>query len=124
MKKKAQNFIFLIYRSLIFDPKIYRTAKNSSEYNKLCILVVFTAALANGVSTAHFTNSTGLFKQLTFSIIGWMVRSGIIYVIGVKIFGYRSDFLQVIRTQGISYAPQILNVFAVIPILGINIFII
>lgn len=124
MENKRQNLIKLIYKSLIFDHKTYKEVKINEEFTKYCLLIVIIAALANGIATAHYTNTIGLIKQLVFSIIGWIVRSGIIYIIGVKVIGYRSGIIQVVRTLGISYSPLIVNVFAIIPVIGLNIFVI
>lgn len=114
----------IIYKSLIFDQNIYKKVKKSGEYTKYCILIVLIAALADGISTAHYTNAEGLIKQLVFSIVGWIVSSGVIYIIGVKVIGYKSGIMELARTLGISYSPHVINLFAVIPVIGLNIFII
>ncbi len=124
MKNKVQSLIKLIYNSLIFDQKTYREVKDNGEYTKYCLLIVIIAALCDGVSTAHYTNAEGLVKQLVFSIVGWIISSAIIYLIGVRVIGYSSGILQLARTLGISYSPHIINLFTIIPFIGINIFII
>ena len=65
-----------------------------------------------------------MIKQLVFSIVGWVVSSSVIYIIGVKVIGYKSGIMELARTLGISYSPHVINLFAVIPLIGINIFII
>ena len=124
MTKNSPNITDLIYRSLIFDYKIYKIVKDKGEYTRYCLLIVIIAALASGISTAHFTSNISLIKQPVYSIIGWVVRSGIIYLIGVYILGYRSSISGVVRTLGLSYSPQILNLFAIIPFIGLNVFLI
>lgn len=114
----------LIYRSVFFDYRIYKTVRDKSKYTKYCLLIVLIAAVANGISTAHFTSSVSLFKEPAYSVIGWAVRSAVIYVIGVYILGYSCTIPAVVRTLALSYSPQILNLFAVVPFIGINIFLV
>lgn len=116
--------LIIIYKSLVFDQNVYKKVKKSGEYTKYCILIVLIAALADGISTTHYTNAEGLIKQLVFSIVGWVVSCSVIYLIGVKIIGYKSGIMELARTLGISYSPHVVNLFAVIPLIGINIFII
>jgi hypothetical protein len=51
-------------------------------------------------------------------LLGWLVWSGITYLIGDKLLGGTATWGELLRTIGFAQAPQVLVVLAVIPLVG------
>ncbi len=51
-------------------------------------------------------------------LVGWVLWSGLTYLIGVNLFGGQATFNEMLRVLGYAQAPRFLSVFAFIPCLG------
>src|SRR5262249_52774654 len=49
-------------------------------------------------------------------LVCWLVSTGVIWAIGVKLMGCSSDFGELLRTLGFATAPKILFLFGVLPL--------
>ena len=118
MSSKILNFLQLIYKSLILDSTTYNYVKDNPNTLIYSALIVVLGSLAAGFGTFTFTNEESIFKQVVSSIVGWFLLSFIIYVIGVKLFKYNSDYKTILRTLGLGYTPMLINLFAFSPFFG------
>lgn len=50
--------------------------------------------------------------------VGWILWSGLTYLIGVNLLGGQATFNEMLRVLGFAQAPRLLSVFAFIPCLG------
>jgi hypothetical protein len=55
---------------------------------------------------------------LIAAIIGWLVWSGVTYLIGTMFFGGTADWGELLRTLGFAQAPGVFYILGIIPILG------
>jgi hypothetical protein len=87
-------------------------------------LVVVIVALLGGLGNAAFTGfSSGdffsgvlaFFGTLIIVLVGWIIWSGVIYLVGTRLFGGTADLGEMLRVVGFSYAPQVLSI---IPCIG------
>jgi hypothetical protein len=80
--------------------------------------VVAIAAVASAIGSYH-EGSTGVIGALIGGIVGWLVWSGITYLIGTMFFGGTADWGELLRTIGFAQAPGVLNVLGFIPGVGL-----
>jgi hypothetical protein len=79
--------------------------------------VVAIAAVASAIGSVG-EGSTGVIGALIGGIVGWLIWSGITYLIGTMFFGGTADWGELLRTLGFAQAPGVLNVLGFIPLLG------
>ena len=79
--------------------------------------VVALVAIAQAIGSIGM-GSTGIIMGIVGAIVGWLVWSGITYLVGDKLFGGTATWGELLRTIGFAQAPGVLYVLAIIPILG------
>lgn len=52
------------------------------------------------------------------ALLGWLLWSGITYLIGDKLLGWKATWGELLRAVGFAQSPGVLYVFAVVPGLG------
>jgi len=109
----------IIIKSLKFDKQIYLEAKNSQGFIRYSLLIVLLVSLCTGIGTINLTNDSSIIRDLLSSIIGWLIWTSIIFIIGVKFLRNNSTFLQLARTLGVAYSPGVLNIFGIIHIISL-----
>jgi len=82
--------------------------------------VVVLAALSQGIGALQAPSIPALLVALfglsLVGILGWVVGTAVIWVIGVKLMQCTSDFAELMRTIGFASAPKILMMFGVLPL--------
>ena len=116
------NFFQTILRSIVFDKSVYNEAKLNSAYNSYAVLIIVLASICTGVGTHNLTDDSSIFRGLIFSLIGWLIWTTIIYLIGNKLFNITSDFSNLSRCLALAYSPSILNIFGIINVALVPIF--
>lgn len=79
--------------------------------------VVAMAAVASAIG-AIGTGATGVFGALLSYFFGWLLWSGVTYLIGDKLLGGTATWGELLRTLGFALTPGILLVFGFIPLIG------
>lgn len=80
--------------------------------------VVMIVAVAQAIGSSG-AGSQGIFGGLIAAIGGWLMMSGITYLIGDKLLGGTATWGELLRTLGFAQAPGVLYVFAIIPFFGV-----
>jgi hypothetical protein len=52
------------------------------------------------------------------AVLGWLLWSGIAYLIGDKVFGGTATWGELLRTIGFAQSPGVLLILGIIPVLG------
>jgi hypothetical protein len=83
-------------------------------------IVVIVVALLGAIGSGIYGSFSGGFLGSFFSaliavVIGWVLWSGVIYIVGTTIFGGKADLGEMLRVVGFAFAPQALGI---IPCLG------
>ena len=75
-------------------------------------IVALLAAVGSGFGAAFGDGNflSSFLSTLIWTFIGWIVWSGITYVVGTSLFGGVADMGEMLRVIGFAYAPQILGV--------------
>ncbi len=81
-------------------------------------VVVAVSAVCSAIgSIGEGTN--GILGALIGGIIGWLIWSGVTYLIGTMLFGGTADWGELLRTLGFAQAPGVLYILGIIPFLGV-----
>jgi hypothetical protein len=83
--------------------------------------VIALAAVSVGLGNLYYGGISGILGQVVISLIGYVVWSVLVWVIGTKVMpdpGTKADFPETFRVLGFAAAPGLLGIVTVIPILG------
>ncbi len=109
----------IIIKSLKFDKQVYLQAKNNPGFLRSSLLIVLLVSLCTGIGTINLTNDSSIIRDLLSSIIGWLIWTLIIFLIGVKVMKNSATFSQLARTLGLAYSPGVLNIFGLLHFISI-----
>lgn len=85
------------------------------------LAVVVAASIAAGIGQGILEGPGGLVRETLGALIGWVMWAGVTYVIGAKLLpepGTHTDMGELLRVIGFSYAPNVFNLLASLPLLG------
>ncbi|MGZ8376578.1 MAG: Yip1 family protein [Gemmatirosa sp.] len=102
----------------MFDVPTYEEVERDASATGQAAVVVALAAVAAAIGNA-FRGGNGILGGLVASLLGWVLWSGITYVIGTRVFKGTATWGELARTLGFAQAPGILMVLAIIPVLGV-----
>lgn len=111
-----RSFSQRIVAALKLRADLYEEIEHDPEALSQAVAVVALAAVAGGVASSTSFGLVGIFGALVASFFAWLLWTAIVWFVGVKLFDHSSDFQELLRTLGFVSAPQLLYVFAVIPI--------
>lgn len=86
--------------------------------------VIVLAAVAAGIGGIYYGGLTGIISSACLSLIGFLVWSLIVWVVGTKVMPEpqtKADYAETFRVLGFAAAPglfSILRIIGIIPILG------
>lgn len=81
-------------------------------------IVVVLAAVAQAIGNSGEGLFAAAFAALA-AVVGWGVWSGVTYFIGTRGFDGRATWGEVLRAVGFAYAPGILAILGIIPLMGL-----
>ena len=102
------------------EAKTYEKVEHDESAIGQAMAVVALSVVASGIGSAGM-GIRGLVGGVFAALVGWFVWAGIIYVVGTQAMPEpqtKADFGQVLRTIGFAASPGVLNVFGIIPVLG------
>ena len=125
------DFLYNFYRSIKLDKDLYKDKKifeNLSLFFAGLIIIIsgFAGLYAQNnfieslEATYGYSNipSTGFFSVVFSSILGWIIWTILIYIIGAKLFSEKSttaNFKNILIVVGYGHAPAILRFLIVLP---------
>jgi len=107
-----------VISAFLLDEEFYSQVAEDESLVGQAAIVVVVANLLGGVGAAFATESSalaGAVVGIVTGVLGWLVWSGVAYVIGVRVFGGDSDYREMLRVIGFAYAPLAIGV---VPWLG------
>lgn len=101
----------------MLDNATYEEVEHDSSATTQAAIVVGIVAICAAIGSAG-EGGIGAITALISALVGWLVWSGVTYVIGDKVFGGTATWGELLRTLGFAQSPGVLYILGVIPILG------
>lgn len=120
-------------RAARLEPAVYNELERDLNASGQALLVVILVSLASGIGNALRVSSSysppgssyysgpsvvGLIGGVITAVIGFAVFVTAVYYVGTRLFGGTATPGEILRTLGFAYTPQLLGLFAFIPVLG------
>jgi hypothetical protein len=106
--------------ALRLDRTVFEEVEHDHDAMGQAASVIFLASLAQGLGGVAAPSIPALLGALVgltvVGFLGWLVSTGVIWLIGVKLMGCSSDYAELLRTMGFASAPKILFLIGVLPI--------
>jgi hypothetical protein len=99
------------------DVETYEEVEHDTTATSQAALVVAIVALAAAIGGAR-SGSGGLIAGLIGAFVGWLIWSGLTYLIGTALFKGEATWGELLRTLGFAQSPGVLSVLGIIPFLG------
>ncbi|HEY8470702.1 MAG TPA: YIP1 family protein [Longimicrobiales bacterium] len=96
---------------------VYEEVEADPTATQQAAIVVGIAALAAAIGGAG-AGAGGFLSGIIATYLGWLLWSGLTYLIGDKLLGGTATWGELLRTIGFAQAPRVLLLFAFIPALG------
>ena len=113
-------------RAAKLEPGVYEELERDTGATWEALLVVVIVSVAAGIGgllAGEISGSAGVAITdfavgVVLAAMAWAEWSLITYFIGTTLFKGTADYGELLRTIGFAYTPNILQIFAFIPILG------
>lgn len=103
--------------ALKLDSAVYDEIEHDPDALGQAAGVIGIAAVCSGIGSAA-GGGGAIVAGVVASFLGWLVATGIVWLIGVRAMGHSSDYPELLRTLGFASAPQMLMILGVVPLLG------
>lgn len=107
-----------VTRVVLLDVDFFKEAAVDKSLNFQAALVVVVASGMAGVGSAIAENVAvvaSILGGMVAGIIGWLLWSGVSFVVGTRAFGGDSSFAEMLRVIGFAFAPLAIGI---VPYLG------
>ncbi len=101
----------------LLDIDVYEEVEHDTTATSQAAAVVAIVAICMAIGSVG-RGTGGMFSGLIAALVGWAIWSGITYLIGANLFGGTATWGELLRTIGFAFAPGVLFLVGVIPILG------
>lgn len=84
-------------------------------------MIVAAVGVAGAIASIRYMGVIGLISMVVFQLIGWVVGSFVVLIVGTKIFpgkNTQADLGQMLRTMGFAQSVGLFNVLGIIPFIG------
>jgi hypothetical protein len=103
------------------DPNTFEDVERDPTAIGQSVGVIVLAAVAAGIGNIYWGGITGIVSAAMMSIIGFLIWSLIVWVIGTKVLPEpttKADFAETFRVIGFSAAPGLASVITIVPLIG------
>lgn len=101
--------------ALKLDASVYEEVEHDRDALGQAAAVVALAGVASALGALGAVGAVGILGAIVLSFAAWLVWSGLVWLVGVKLFSHTSDFEELLRTLGFVAAPQLLYAIGIIP---------
>lgn len=95
----------------------YEDVEHDTTATSQAAIVVGIVAVCAGIGGVG-SGGGGIITGVLSAYLGWLVWSGVTYLIGAKLFGGTATWGELLRTIGFAQTPGILYLVRIIPLLG------
>ena len=113
-----RSFLERILGALRLDADTYEEIEHDESALGQAAGVVALAAIAAAIGSAGSGGGGGAVGAVLGSVIGWLISTGFIWVVGVYWMKHTSDYRELLRTLGFAHAPNLLAIVGGVPLLG------
>lgn len=122
-----QNFWHILWRAIALQADLYEHARNTPKTHRLALTIVLLAAVSHLLGSAVIlliNRASGLFLLLALLVDGLSIIAGyylwtfMILKIGQWLKPIDPTYGDLLSPIGLAYAPQVLNILTLIPLLG------
>jgi hypothetical protein len=99
------------------DVATYEEVEHDSSATTQAAIVVSIVAICAAIGSVG-DGGSGAIVALISALVGWLVWSGVTYLIGDKLLGGTATWGELLRTLGFAQSPGVLYILGIIPILG------
>ena len=99
------------------DIDTYEEVEHDTTATSQAAVVVTIVALAAAIGGVR-SGSGGLIAGLIGAFAGWLIWSGVTYLIGTALFEGKATWGELLRTLGFAQSPGVLYVLGIVPLLG------
>jgi Yip1 domain len=117
----AMTFGDRVVGAMKLDPNAFEDVERDPTAIGQSVGVIVLAAVAAGIGNIYWGGLTGIVRGAIGSIIGFLVWSLIIWLVGTKAMPEpttKADYPETFRVLGFAAAPGLASVITIIPILG------
>ena len=104
-------------RAAALNIDLYEEVEADETATGQAAMVVGIVAVASAIGAAN-AGIGGIIGGLLAAFLGWLIWSGITYLIGDKLLGGTATWGELLRTLGFAQSPGVLYALAIIPVLG------
>ena len=101
----------------VLDVSAYEEVEHDRGATGQAALVVAMTAIVQAIG-ASGEGTTSIVGAAVRALVGWLAWAGVTYLIGDKLFGGTATWGELLRTLGFAQSPNVLAVFAIIPLIG------
>lgn len=96
---------------------VYEEVEADAGATGQAAIVVGIAGLAAAIGSAD-AGAGGFLGWIIATYLGWLLWSGLTYLIGDKLLGGTATWGELLRTIGFAQTPRVLLLLAIVPLLG------
>lgn len=101
----------------LLDVATYEEVEHDTTATGQAAGVVVIVAVARGLGSIG-EGAALIVGGLVMAVVGWLLWSGVTYLIGDKLLGGEATWGEVLRAVGFAQSPGLLAVLGIIPLLG------
>lgn len=99
----------------MLDPSLYREIEADPGALREATVIVALAGLARGVGSDTGEGFVAFAGAFLTGFAMWLTASVVVWLIGVRSFGFRASYRELLRTLGFAASPLIGLVFCAVP---------
>jgi len=113
---RTRTFGERLLGALKLDATVFEEVEHDPGALGQAATVVFLASVAQALAVYSGGGLVGALGQLVAHFVGWFFSVGLVWLIGVALYSYTSDYPELLRALGFASAPGILIALAVLPL--------
>jgi hypothetical protein len=113
----SHTFVQRMVGAARVDAAMYTEVEHDTTATGQAFGVVAIVAVCSAIGGAA-GGAGGMISAVVAAVLGWLVWSGVTYLIGDKLLGGTATWGELLRALGFAQAPGVLYIFAVLPFIG------
>jgi hypothetical protein len=110
------SFAWRLFGALRLAKEVFEDIEGDRGALRQAAGLVVVAGLARGLGAFGSEGLAGLVGSPIVALVVWLVAGVLIWGIGVKRFGYSSDYFELLRTTGFAAAPLLFLALCALPL--------